>query len=311
MDGSVPSTTSPRNAAATVVGARRDTVARALASEVDDADVLLGWLQSALERCDVGADAHTHDTGGRLDGPWRQPQAVPPSSVRTLRSVLHDEVLDALPEAAARGALDCIRVVLDDAMARALASRRQWFEELAYLDPLTGLGNRRAADELLRAEVGVAERYGRLLGVVVVDLDGLKLVNDQQGHAAGDRLLRALADAFRSELRDGDRAFRIGGDEFLVLVPETDGEGVDELMRRVRHAGAPALSYGVAMAPDDGVLPDALLRVADQRLLAWRRGVRSTPQVDTAAAPAAVWPLVLALLVLGAAVALALAARLG
>src|SRR3954447_18437818 len=94
--------------------------------------------------------------------------------------------------------------------------------ERAEHDPLTGLLNRAAFDEHAHEQIVRANRYGEHAGLLLLDLDRLKQINDRHGHAVGDKALVAVADALRSRLRDGDIAARFGGDEFVVLLPHTN-----------------------------------------------------------------------------------------
>ncbi|MEO7836116.1 MAG: Ig-like domain repeat protein, partial [Acidimicrobiales bacterium] len=121
---------------------------------------------------------------------------------------------------------------------------------------------------------------------VMIDLDGLKVINDQQGHAAGDRALCALAKALRAGLRAEDSAYRLGGDEFVALLPETPAAEVDAIVQRILAAGPPRFSWGSATAPESATDPVSLLDAADQQLLERRRAVRAA----RAPAPAAVGP---------------------
>src|SRR4051812_26595144 len=98
-------------------------------------------------------------------------------------------------------------------------------EEQATSDFLTGLLNRRAILALLEVEWGRSQRHAHPLAVLGLDIDGFKWTNDSHGHAAGDRAIRAVADALRGTIRREDFAGRIGGDEFLVILPETEREG--------------------------------------------------------------------------------------
>ena len=139
----------------------------------------------------------------------------------------------------------------------------------AFSDPLTGLYNRRAFELDLEREKARARRHGRPLALAVVDLDHLKQVNDARGHQAGDTQLRAIAAALRDALRREDAAYRIGGDEFAVLFPDTVLPGRQFLLDRLHEAGAPACSVGVASHPEDPL--DELVTLADSRLYAWRR----------------------------------------
>jgi diguanylate cyclase (GGDEF)-like protein len=138
---------------------------------------------------------------------------------------------------------------------------------VAATDELTGLANRRTFDEHVRRELARASRTERPLALLALDLDGFKQVNDTQGHAAGDRLLVASSRAWERVLRDSELLARSGGDEFLVLLPETDAAGAAPVVDRLERATPEPLgvSIGVAVAaPGDSA--DQLLRRADRDL---------------------------------------------
>jgi diguanylate cyclase (GGDEF)-like protein len=145
-------------------------------------------------------------------------------------------------------------------------------------DPLTGLLNRRAFDEHLAASCAQAQRYGWSFGVVLLDLDGFKVVNDRLGHAAGDATLRAVGAELRHNLRIGDAAARVGGDEFALVLPNIRDQSLREIIERIEISVEEAvpdarvtLTAGHASAPDDGLDADVLYRVADQRLYEGKR----------------------------------------
>ncbi len=106
-------------------------------------------------------------------------------------------------------------------------------ERLAVTDPLTGLYNRHKLGEALEVEIERARRYGRPLAVMMIDLDGLKRINDTHGHPAGDAVLRDTANAITAEVRRVDLATRFGGDEFLVLLPEADLDEAAGMAERI------------------------------------------------------------------------------
>jgi len=148
----------------------------------------------------------------------------------------------------------------------AAASRRAL--ELALTDPLTGLGNRRHFDERLRAELDRADAGTGVMSLVLIDLDGFKLVNDQRGHEAGDELLQAVAGC----LRQGGEAFRLGGDEFALVLPGRDETEAHDVVRAVRSRIAPTRAgFGVAAYPHPGVARDELFRTADRALYGEKR----------------------------------------
>jgi two-component system cell cycle response regulator len=146
----------------------------------------------------------------------------------------------------ARGAHDYVRKPVDPvelvarigtalrlrALHDELARRMVELEQLARTDVLTGLANRRHADDVLRATIAAARRHGRTLSAVVVDVDNFKAVNDVHGHAAGDAVLREIARRLAAGLREEDTAARWGGEEFLLLLPDSpDAGGVCERLR--------------------------------------------------------------------------------
>ena len=147
----------------------------------------------------------------------------------------------------------------------------------AATDALTGLHNRRLFDEYFDKELNRAKRYGQQLAVAILDLHKLKEVNDRHGHLQGDQVLQIAAATLRHTLRSSDFAFRIGGDEFALLLPVTDSEQAVTLCRRVRlqyenelrplklDIGV-TLDFGVAVHPQDGDQKSALLGLADKKL---------------------------------------------
>ena len=173
---------------------------------------------------------------------------------------------------------------------RALEEANARLNRLATLDPLTGVWNRRRFLELAGAELGRARRYGRHLGIFLLDLDRFKSVNDTYGHAAGDEVLRTVVKRTREALRASDHIARFGGEEFVVLLPETDSEGIAIVAERVRAslAGAPVLVDGrsVAITASLGIaswLPaepsiEQTLRRADVALYAAKQAGRNRVQ---------------------------------
>jgi diguanylate cyclase (GGDEF)-like protein len=147
----------------------------------------------------------------------------------------------------------------------------------AVTDPLTGLYNRRLFSETFEKELNRGRRYGSPLGLVVLDLHRFKEVNDKHGHPRGDEVLRTAAATLKKALRTSDSAFRIGGDEFALLLPQTDAEQALALSRRVETvfiemlqplqlSVGVSMDHGVATFPQDGEQADQLIRVADERL---------------------------------------------
>jgi diguanylate cyclase (GGDEF)-like protein len=147
----------------------------------------------------------------------------------------------------------------------------------AVTDPLTGLYNRRLFSEAFEKELNRARRYGQPLGLVILDLHRFKEINDKHGHPRGDEVLRAAATTLKKALRTSDSAFRIGGDEFALLLPQTDAAQALALSRRVgivfeesiahfQMGVTVSMDHGVATFPQDGDQADQIIRVADERL---------------------------------------------
>jgi diguanylate cyclase (GGDEF)-like protein len=160
----------------------------------------------------------------------------------------------------------------------------------AATDGLTGLYNRRLFDEYCDKELNRAKRYGQHLAVVILDLHKLKEVNDRYGHLQGDQVLRLAAATLKRTLRASDFAFRIGGDEFALLLPQTDIEQATTLSRRVRAQYeselqplklgiAVALDFGVAVHPQDGDQKSDLIKLADKNLYELKHSGRTSPRV--------------------------------
>ncbi|GAA0501103.1 hypothetical protein Ade02nite_92300 [Paractinoplanes deccanensis] len=166
-------------------------------------------------------------------------------------------------------------------------------QRLSLTDPLTGLWNYRYLRESLRREVERASRFGRMLTVLVLDLDHFKDVNDTYGHAAGDAVLGEFARRIRVGLREVDVAFRQGGEEFVVLLPETDAYGgvivAERLGAAVRDRPVPidplrpdgtripiSVSIGVAVFPEHGDNAQRVLAAADTALYAAKSAGRDT-----------------------------------
>jgi diguanylate cyclase (GGDEF)-like protein len=160
----------------------------------------------------------------------------------------------------------------------------------AATDSLTGLYNRRLFDEYCEKELNRAKRYGQHLAMVILDLHKLKEVNDRLGHLQGDQVLQLAAATLRKTLRASDFAFRIGGDEFALLLPQTDPEQATTLCRRVRSQYEAeirarrlgigvTLDFGVAVHPQDGAQKAELMGVADERLYELKHEGRVSPRV--------------------------------
>ena len=155
---------------------------------------------------------------------------------------------------------------------------RSMLSDLSRIDPLTGLFNRGQLYPTLDQEVRRTRRSERGFSVLMVDVDGLKAVNDSLGHQRGDEVLRALGRTIRGSIRTVDSAYRYGGDEFLVLLPETDYAGAFVVAEKIRgeaeemgyrleaEGAATSVSIGLVSHPEDGGTADELVRAADRAM---------------------------------------------
>lgn len=165
---------------------------------------------------------------------------------------------------------------------------QQMLEEkkrLSVTDELTGLFNRRHALESLQTEITRSKRYGNHLSVIMFDLDNFKQINDSQGHLAGDKALRRVAEVMGSELRETDIGARYGGDEFLVIMPHTNAEQATSLAERIRERMKKGRrsddessnwrltpSIGVAEVREEDDSAEALIARADAGLMQAKKG---------------------------------------
>jgi two-component system cell cycle response regulator len=227
---------------------------------------------------------------------WRiEGRAVPTTSVGTipfrlrgtrsggfyLRTGGDDPPLTLADLSFAERVIEATVPVLDRAYDFEEAIRRQdEMRQLAETDPLTGLYNRRAFRERLERELDRAARANTVVSCLMLDIDHFKALNDSFGHDLGDRVLVQLADVLRREQRAMDVLARLGGEEFVVLLPETGIRGAriyaERILRKVNgvllgtaeHPSQITVSIGIATFPDERVTdPDSLLRLADVNLL--------------------------------------------
>ena len=233
------------------------------------------------------------------------PEADPETVERRLRSLtaahpaVSYEIEIALPDGARRWQEWTDRALFDQtgglqeyqSAGRDITERKRAEQQARYLaqhDPLTDLPNRALLEEHLGHVLGQARRDRRRVGVLLLDLDGFKRVNDTLGHLSGDRLLRAVGERLRHSIRASDLVVRWGGDEFAVVQAAIDdsrgasvlaGKLIEALARPFELGGEPTLlaaSGGVALFPDHGDTAEALLRAADIALYRAKEEGRST-----------------------------------
>jgi diguanylate cyclase (GGDEF)-like protein len=165
-------------------------------------------------------------------------------------------------------------------------------EARAQTDPLTRLANKRAIQDTVRRLHAQSMRTGSPLSVIVVDLDHFKQINDSFGHDRGDEALAAAADAMSSSVRASDFVGRMGGEEFIVLLPDASSEAAlfvaEKLRMSIRSlqlagiSSGISASFGVATCPDHAIEPDALLRLADRALYLAKKLGRDRVELTTA-----------------------------
>lgn len=170
---------------------------------------------------------------------------------------------------------------------RVLQVRAQEFHRLAIIDPLTGLYNRRVAEERIASEASRSQRYGDALTVVALDLNDFKGINDTYGHAAGDQVLKEFAKRLSSAIRLSDFAARMGGDEFLVLLPECPATQVEAFLKRLQNL---VVDYGGQKIPvlfsagwvgyEPGESTADFLERADRTLYAEKRATKARAEQE-------------------------------
>lgn len=236
------------------------------------------------QRDDIGSGTYAVGTGLRREAAARR---VSPEALALITELATTSVPgradELLPETLVALGPDADHFA---PLLHALVERSHELEELRMLadtEPLTGLANRRVFSAALWRELARRSRHGGALSVVLLDMDELKALNDAAGHAAGDRAIRALADACTDATRSSDLAARTGGDEFALLLPETSAEEAALVAERVRSSIAATqiagralgVSIGVATATTD-TTAGALLAVADARLYRDKRSRRAS-----------------------------------
>jgi diguanylate cyclase (GGDEF)-like protein len=176
-----------------------------------------------------------------------------------------------------------LALALAEQIALALSNirLRENLRQQTIRDPLTGLYNRRFLEESLNREMARCKRTGTVFGVLMIDVDHFKRFNDTYGHDAGDSILRTVGRVLQESSREGDIACRFGGEEFVIVLPDTDREGAASRAGRIlavvrdlhvthngKTLGSITASIGLAMHPQNGETVRALIQAADKGLYA-------------------------------------------
>ena len=151
----------------------------------------------------------------------------------------------------------------------AILEKKKRYEEMAMQDSLTGLYNRRFFDKKYAELYDIAERYGRIYSLVIIDIDNFKNINDKYGHAEGDHVLRKTAEVIKTNFRKTDIAARYGGDEFTVLMPETGQEAAQKALDNLRSilsmetafSENKSVSYSISMSMGAGTYRKGLTKI--------------------------------------------------
>jgi diguanylate cyclase (GGDEF)-like protein len=235
--------------------------------------------EDARTRIDEDHIRYSSQNNGRGPHAWNHHWLLVPLYDRggdAMGCIWADDPEDRLLPSAER--LQALRVFANQATTALYAAEQ--FEQMRFLadhDPLTNLLNRRSFVQHLDAEVARSRRYTRPLALVIFDLDELKTLNDTHGHSAGDQALQRVAGTLRSTIRSGDNAFRIGGDEFAVILPEANARdahvAAERIVQALQDAPDPwklAASFGVAVC-DETCEAGVLLRNADDAMYRMKR----------------------------------------
>jgi diguanylate cyclase (GGDEF)-like protein len=197
-------------------------------------------------------------------------------------TLAHPELADGKTDAPMNGKQQ-LAVTLSEQIALALSNirLRENLRQQTIRDALTGLYNRRFLEESLNREMARCKRNGTVFGVLMMDLDHFKRINDTFGHDAGDSVLRSIAQALQENSRESDIACRFGGEEFIIVLPDTGREGAAIRAERIlavvrglhvthndKPLGSITVSLGLAMYPQNGETVKAIVQSADKALYA-------------------------------------------
>jgi len=240
----------------------------------------------APQDCFALRKGHAHYIDDTIaDAVCTHSHALPPRSSACIPLIAHGETIGILNVESTPGDVDTLRRVFAGAVGEQLAltvanlQLRDKLHAQAIRDPLTGLFNRRYLEETLPRELARADRAGQQVGIFAVDVDHFKRFNDTFGHDAGDLVLRELGGLLRASFRSSDICARLGGEEFVVILPDTDRERLVRRAERLGDAvrslalvhrelplGAVTVSIGVAIFPESGRDAETLLGIADTAL---------------------------------------------
>ncbi len=251
---------------------------------IDNARAVIDRMAAQLDGTEPSGAGSVERALGAMDGTASAMLVV--AQLLVLRSVAQGWPVHSSP-AQARERSQRIDAAVDGAVVAVMADSVTYLEEAAYVDALTGLWNRRAADRDLDQAVARADRPGRSLSVVMVDVNDLKGINDRLGHPAGDRALRDVAAELTAVLRAGDNVYRVGGDEFLLVLPNMDAADVAHFIERADVAPHTTFSWGSAGLPRDQGTASELVALADRRLIE-HRAPAPVPAADRPASSDAV-----------------------
>ncbi|MEA2402014.1 MAG: hypothetical protein QOK00_2417 [Thermoleophilaceae bacterium] len=266
----------PRDAAALDHGASLEALERLFTEDFEVAGCYLLPAEVAEDRLAIDNFPYRSELNGRGPHAWSRHWLMVPlvEGDRRIGVIWVDDPRDRLLPTRAR--LQALRLFANQAVAAIhTAKQAAQLRHEALHDALTGLPNRRAFRARMEREIEIAEGFA----VVLCDMDNLKTVNDTRGHDAGDKALQLLADALRSQLRHSDEAYRIGGDEFGVVLPATTRLDAERVMRRLRAAamyrvppgGAPIeASFGISVF-EPGDDPERVVARADDALYQAKR----------------------------------------
>ena len=217
-----------------------------------------------------------------LTGFTDQAGALAIAELICLREAISRRFRGRVPAAEMEETWSRLQMTIERAMLWAARRAFDQLERDAAVDALTGLLNRRAFAIEMRRQLGRVARHGGRFILVVLDVDGLKAVNDTLGHNAGDAHLQTLAAGLRTNTRQGDSAYRLGGDEFALCLPEATPAQTEAIIARLTEKTSPVrFSWGLASCPDDGDSAEGLMATADAHLYERRRAARRRRSGDS------------------------------